>query len=434
MKFSKLSGSPATGLRRWGGLSQLLLVSVIGLLVATLLTACQLITIDYVYVASSAGTGTGSTGQIQTFAADSVSGALRTAVAPISSGGVDPVGMALTSDYANLYVANKGDGTVVHFTIAPEGTLTMKDKVTLSTPPVALAVNAANTYLYVVSGTSSATLNEYPLTSGAIGTAAIQQPLTLSCTNSSAHANFPNDTIIPTGIAVLANGSGVYVSAYDQSAYNPGGSITSTANPGWIFGFAVGSGGVFTPSASCLAGTTPQPYSVYRAGVKPSALVADPTNRFVYVTDFASNELIGYTIQSGSTLNFLINGPFRAGAEPSAVAIDPRGKYIYVANALDSSVTAYVIDLATGTPSSAVNTTGSSTNVTDTQPVSILVDPAIGRLVYTANFLGNSVSGFQLDPDTGTIKPSQATPYPTGAKPTAVLAVPHGNHSTQVVP
>ena len=62
---------------RRGGLGQLFLVSAIGLLVATFLTACQLVTIDYVFVASSAGTAAGTNGQIETFAADSQSGALR---------------------------------------------------------------------------------------------------------------------------------------------------------------------------------------------------------------------------------------------------------------------------------------------------------------------------------------------------------------------
>jgi len=191
-----------------------------------------------------------------------------------------------------------------------------------------------------------------------------------------------------------------------------------------VFGFSVGSGGVLTPVLG----------SPYRAGVRPSALVADPTSRFLYVTDFASNQLIGYTVQSTGILNFLINGPFRTGNEPAAIAVDPRGRYLYIANTLDSSVSSYLIDLATGTPSAAVNVTGSSINSTDTQPVSIVVDPALGRYVYTANFLGNSVSGFRLDPNSGSLSPSQATPYPSGGpKPTAITCIPHGNHAIQTV-
>ena len=83
MKFSKLS--------------QLFLVSSIGLLVATLLTACQLVTIDYVYVASSANLPA---------AADRSNlrgGFAVRRIAPggaaVSSGGAIPVALAVTPDY-----------------------------------------------------------------------------------------------------------------------------------------------------------------------------------------------------------------------------------------------------------------------------------------------------------------------------------------------
>ena len=73
--------------------------------------------------------------------------------------------------------------------------------------------------------------------------------------------------------------------------------------------------------------------------------------------------------------------------------------------------------------------TGARQSTTDTDPVSIIVDPGLGRYIYTANYLGNSVSGFKLNPSDGTIEPTQATPYPTGANPRALIAVPHGNHA-----
>jgi len=396
MKFSKLS--------------QLFLVSTIGLIVAALLTACQLVTIDYVFVAASAGTAPGSAGQIYTYAVDAQSGALRSGASTVSSGGTVPVAMAVTPDYANLYVANQGNNTIVQFAIDGNGVLTQKNSTPL-TAPVALAVNSAGTYLYAVSGTaSSGTLTEYALNSGAIG-AAISVPLTVP--------GYSGDTILPTGVAVLANSDAVYVSAYDKSAYNPGGGTSSNANPGWLFGYAVGTGGVLTAVTN----------SPYESGVKPSALATDPASRFVYVTDFANNALIGYTVQSNHSLDFLVSGSVKTGNEPSAITIDPRGLYIYLSNSLDSTVSAYSIVLSTGAPS----TISSTSNSTDTEPVAIIVDPALGRFVYTANYLGNSISGFVLNPDNGTLATTQATPYPTGANPSALAAVPHGNHATQSV-
>jgi 6-phosphogluconolactonase (cycloisomerase 2 family) len=387
--------------------------------VATLLTACAINTIDYVFVANSAGSGTGSTGQIQTYDADSGTGALRSGAPTVPSGGNNPVSMAVTADYSNLYVVNEASNNVVHFALSGAGILTQKDVVTTSATPVSVAVNAAETYLYVVSGPNPSVLTAYSLSGGTIGAVAAQETLTVPA--------YPTDTIVPTGVNVLANNNAVYVSTYDRSAYNPGCTpvptcITSTANPGWVFGYGVGSGGSLTPTAG----------SPYKAGIKPSALTSDPTNRFVYVTDFASNELIGYTIQSGNVLDFLVNGPFKTGNEPISIVIDPRGMYIYVANQLDSSVSGYNINLATGTPSLSINSTGSQSNSTDTTPVAVIVDPAIGRFVYTANQLGDSISGFVLNPNTGALQPSISTPYPTGDSPTALAAVPHGNHAIQV--
>ena len=131
-------------------------------------------------------------------------------------------------------------------------------------------------------------------------------------------SSYANDVLVPTGITVLANstdvtGNAVFVSAYDQSVYNPGGTTNCTspcANPGWVFGFVIGSGGTLTASTSGNPAITVSPW---QAGVKPTAIASDPTDRFVYVTDFAQDQLIGYTIIDGSVLNFLTNGPFKTG-------------------------------------------------------------------------------------------------------------------------
>jgi 6-phosphogluconolactonase len=397
-------------------------MSLFGLGVAVFLAACQLVTIDYVFLASSAATSSCGGGELETYAVDSQSGALRPGAASVCDSGANPVAVAISPGYSNLYVANTGDDTVVHYTVTANGVLASKDKVTLSGPPVSLAVNSAGTALFVVSGTTTATLTEFALSSGAIGSVTAQESLVIP--------GATTDLVVPTGVNVLANnggdiqGNAVFATVYDQSSYNPGGTTTSTVHPGWVFGFATGSGGALTPSAG----------SPYQAGVKPTAVTSDPTARFLYVTDFASNQLIGYTIENnGNSLTFMLNGPFKTGNEPQSLAIDPRGKYMYVANALDSSVSAYVIDLTTGTPSAAVNVTGAQVNATDTEPISIAVDPALGRFVYTANFIGNSISGFRLDPNSGSLQPTQATPYPSGSKPTALVIVPHGNHSIQSV-
>jgi 6-phosphogluconolactonase (cycloisomerase 2 family) len=410
MKFSKLS--------------QLALVSTTGLLLATTLTSCEISTIDYVFVADTVGSGTASAGQIEVFDADSESGALRKGAAAVPSGGTNPIALVVTSDYQNLYVANEGDSgtapSVVHFDIAANGVLTQKGTASFSTTlaPVALAVNTAGSALFVAyngAGANPSQLAVFPLASGVPGSSAADVTLSIP--------GYGSDTVVPTGVNVLANGKSVYVTAYDQSAYNPGGTITSNANPGWVWGYTVGSGGALSPIAG----------SPWKAGVKPTAVTSDPANRFVYVTDFASNEIIGYTVQSTGLLDFMVSGPYKTGNEPQSIAVDPRGLFVYVTNSLDSTVSAYDITLATGAPSSAVSASGTTANTTDTTPVAIVVDPSLGRFVYTANLQGNSISGFKLSPNAGTLTPTIATPYPTGFKPTALASVPHGSHAVETI-
>ncbi len=403
-------------------LSHLFLVSALGLVVASLLSGCLITTIDWLFAADSTGSSPGSSGQIEVYAVDSESGALRPAHQPLfPSGGTNPVALAATSDYANLYVANQGNNTIVHFSIAYMGGLTQKDKITTSSPPVAMVINGTNTDLFVVSGTNSATLTEYAIgAGGAIGSVVATETLALP--------GHTSDILVPTAVSVppnasLANNNAVYVAVYDQSAYNPGGTVTSNANPGWIFGYTVGSGGTLAPVAG----------SPWLAGVKPVSIAIDPTNRLMYATDYASNQLIGYLVQGGGRLSFMVNGPFPTGSEPTSVVVDPRGLYIYVSNSLQNTISAYDINLPTGTPSAVINTITTGNNTTDSDPVDIIIDAALGRFVYTANHLGNDVSGFLINPNNGSIQyATENTPYSlSGANPTAIVTIPHGKHAIQ---
>jgi 6-phosphogluconolactonase len=405
MKFSKVG--------------QVSLVSAIALILACAFTACNPTTIDYVFAAGNKN----NPGQIQTFLADRVSGALSVQGSTVSSGGVDPVSLAVSTDYANLYVANQGDNSLVQFSISANAALKSVNTITLSSEgntPIAITMNAAGTLLYVLNkyqpgctaasitaGTCPGALAVFPVgTAGALGTPVANGGL-----------NYWPVGVNPTAVNALASGASVYVSTYDP-----------TAGLGYLYGFTSTSAGAL----ASIQGNATISGTPFFAGVKPVGIASTPTSRFVYVTDFAQNEIIAYSVLGGGVLQPLINGPFKTGNQPSAITVDPRGIFIYVSNELDNSVSAYAIALPTGTPSAAVNTTGSATNTTGTQPVAILVDPGYGRYVYTANFLDNSLSGFQLNASTGTLAPAQSGPYPTVGQPAAIASIPHGNHSIQV--
>jgi 6-phosphogluconolactonase len=62
--------------------------------------------------------------------------------------------------------------------------------------------------------------------------------------------------------------------------------------------------------------------------------------------------------------------------------------------------------------------------------VAIAVDPRNIGFLYTVNFLGSSMSGFQINSSNGTLINTQASPYVTSLQPTAISGVPHGGTAT----
>jgi len=397
--------------------SQLALVSAAGILAATLVTACSQITetktIDFVYVASSKAAGPDNFGEIDIFEINSESGKMRQIPAsPVPSGGRYPISEAVATDYSSLFVANHDDNSIVQFVIGTDGKLYAFN--TVNTPgvfPVSIATSAAN--LFVVdtyqplpscspAAPCSGSIAVFPLTAGtakvpiAIGTPATNAglsaqywPLTLTAA--------PAHVIVPTGVTVQPGGKFVFATAYDT---------TLTPHVGYIFAFAVGAGGVLTPVAG----------SPFAAGAQPSAIASDATGTYVYATDYARNQVLGFSVSAGA-LTPLSGSPYPSGTAPSAIAVDQAYKYAFVANSTDSSITVY-------SSNSGVLTRLGNYSV-GLQPVAIVVDPSTQRYVVTANFLGNDISGYQLQKADGTMLLSQGTPFPSNNQPTAVAAIPH---------
>ncbi|MGA3263553.1 MAG: beta-propeller fold lactonase family protein [Terracidiphilus sp.] len=423
--------------------SQLLLVSAASLLVAGLITACGTLTVDFVYVASSRAAGPNNYGEIDVFEINSESGFMRQIPSsPFPSGGRDPVAEAVSSDHNNLFVVNQDDNTIVQFVIGNDGKLYPYN--TVNTPgvfPFAVAVNGSN--LFVVdtyqplptcspAEPCSGSIAVYP-----IAPASGNTPDTLGApvVNTSIDAAYwplslpasPSDVLEPTAVNVLASGAYLYVTAYDTAS-----------GASYIFGFSVASGvpaalnggvplgGAGTPFATgtCISAYLNAPYVV---GTCPSAMASatDSTtnNQYLYVTDEANGKVLGYSVDSGTgLLTPLAGNPFPAGDQPSALVVDPSYPFLYVANALDSTITAY--SMGSGGALTTI-----ATYATGLQPVAIGIDPSTEHFLFTANYLGNTVSGtisgYELSPTAGTLVNSQGSPFVSNAQPTAVAAIPH---------
>lgn len=400
--------------------SQLLLAAAFSLVAASLVTACGTLTVDFVYVSSAKAAGPNSYGEIDVFEINSESGRMRNIpTSPFPSGGRNPVAEAVSPDNADLYVVNEDDNSIVQFVIGTDGKLYPINTVNPS-GIFPLAVATAGNFLFVAetyqplptcstASPCSGSVAVFPILTaaqaGALSPPQIADTLGSAVVNTAISAAYwpltlpskPNDVMTPTGIATASSGAYVYVTAFD-----------ATSGGGYVFGFAVGSSGAL----SALNGGAPFP-----AGLHPSAIASSPSGGFVYATDFTSNQVLAYAINSGN-LTPASGSPFATGNEPSAVVVDATGKYVFVANTLDSNLSVYAS--ANGVLSSL------GTFTTGAQPVAVGIDPSLNQFLFTANFLGNTVNGFQLDTTTGSLLNSQFSPYSTDANPTAVAAIPHG--------
>jgi 6-phosphogluconolactonase (cycloisomerase 2 family) len=405
--------------------SQLLLVAAASLVVASFITACETLTVDFVFVASNRAAGANSYGEIDVFEINSESGRMRQIpTSPFPSEGRNPVAEAVSADYQNLFVVNQDDNTIVQFIVGNDGKLYPFN--TVNTPgiyPLAIAANKSEVFvvdtyqplpLCSTADPCSGSIAVYPLAAGGSSSSApcaASVCLGTPATNPAVSAQFwpltlpsaPSDVIVPTAVNILASGAYVYVTAYDSSTPSP---------VGYIFGFAVGSGGALTP----LNGGVPHDMGVGSKGfgIRPSAIASDPASTHVYVTDSTNGIVVSYSVASG-ILTEIKDTP--TGNDPTGVVVDPTYAYAYVTNETDATVTAY------STSSSGLTSIG--TFATGLQPVAIGIDPSTNHFLFTVNFLDNSVSDFELSTTAGTLLDAQFSPFATSAQPVAAAAIPH---------
>ncbi|QNI37782.1 lactonase family protein [Edaphobacter albus] len=391
------------------------IVSVLLLTGAFGLTACTRdYTVAYLY-ATAAGAG------INEYAVDYQSGALVPISGSPVAAGNNPTKLIASPNGLFIYVLNQGDSTVQEFAIDEgSGKLTSKNTYPTGSRPTSLAMDAAGKFLYVTFTYQQGYSDANPGPGG----------VNIFPVNADNSLGNPTVQVVgnnPVGVATTNLSNFVYVIDAEPA-------IGSGSPVGYILAFSQNtSNGALTPIGKTNISTDTSGKTVaigYGAGTVPSAIAIDPTARFVYVTDRATNQLYGNVVISGGLLQPMQNSPFATGLLPMAVTVEPRGKYMFVANYNDNTVSAYVINGATGAPTGAV---GSSATKVGTGPLCLSIEPALGIYLYSSNSLDNTTSGLKMDAHNGTLQNAQNTPYPASGTPSCVVAVANGSHATQVV-
>ncbi len=397
-------------------------------------TACSRdFILGYVYVPTARPLAAGSNnGGISAFGIDFLSGSLvPLADSPIPAGN-NPVALVASPNNLNLYVVNQNDSNVMVYQIGTDGKLYNLQTVNATgSTPTAVAIDAQGKFLYVTFRYQLGPAGQQFYSTASPGPGGVS----IFPINSDGTLGTPTTTLVgnnPVGLVTSKPQINVpaagFVYVIDQETLSNG------SPGGVVLGFSENlSTGALTPVPGTVI-TTPAGgktvASGFGAGTTPSAIAEDPSARFVYITDQASNQLYGYTVLNTGALSPMPTGPFTTGVFPVAVTIDPRGKYLYVANATSATVSAYAINVATGTPTGSV---GSTATLTDTNPTCIAIDQSLGIYLYTSNSLASDVTALQLSPNTGGLTQVQNTPFPTSGLPTCAVTVSNGTHATQII-
>lgn len=255
-----------------------------------------------------------------------------------------------------VYVGNATTGTLSAFAVGT-GTLTAlsNSPYTLNFSPVAVAVNPANTLLYVAGpaliyayaingdGTLSTLNNGSPV--AIVGVASMDispdgQWLVVLDSNgisidefqinpnsglltqaTGATYSVSNATVVPRSLKVSPNGTLIF------AALGTGGDVVLSLDEPT---------GVITPLQQLSLGSTT---------TSDNALAVSPSNNFVYIARSGTGGgLAAYAVAANTgALSAITGSPFAAGTQPFSVALNLAGTDVYVANRGDNTISGYSI-------------------------------------------------------------------------------------------
>ena len=347
----------------------------------------------FVYPGSTSGSGTGTSGDyvyVANATTDTLSGfqvgtGTLTAVSnsPYALG-FSPTAVAINPANTILYVG--GSGFIYAYSIGSGGALTVLNSgaAVALTDVVSMDISPDGQWLFVLDG-NGVTIDEYQINS-TTGVLAQEAGASYSITNA---------TVVPRAIKVAPSGAFVFA--------------------------ALGTGGdlVYSLNESTGVITSQQRLTLSVNTTSDNALAVSPSSNYLYIArSGTSGGLAVYTIASSNgALNSISGSPFSTGTQPYAVALNNAGTDVYVANRGDSTITGYSI----GTTGALTVLSGSP--YTSGSAVSALTADKSGSY-FLASASGGSpdLTMYTFD-STTTGKLDLTTTTTTGTDPTGAVAI-----------
>jgi 6-phosphogluconolactonase (cycloisomerase 2 family) len=229
----------------------------------------------------------------------------------------------------------------------------------------------------------------------------------------------------------------------DVFSIGSGGSLTQV--PGSPFGVPTLQNGT-SPYLAGLA-VTPTKYPALNTQAVQNAECSlwqplpPSTPEYLYVTDSSNDVVWAFTVQSTGALSLLVNSnnvvvTFPAQSVTTGVAVDPCNRFVFVTNYQSNNVSAYAICNMTspGRPpicDSNQYPEGSLVQVPNSPfplgtgptppngPTVLAVDP-LGNFLYVIGNASNTISCFRITDINGSLAPLSPATISTGINPTAI--------------
>jgi 6-phosphogluconolactonase (cycloisomerase 2 family) len=333
--------------------------------------------------------------QIAGFKIDDYTGNLTTMVnSPYSSGGSDPVSIAVRVGGNFVFVVNKGtghgDGNIAVFAVGEDGILTFQNTYpTAGSTPVWAAADGTGSYLYVLDSQAP----DYATTGNG------------DITVFSVDGSTGRLQIVPNQL--IKNAQGQQLNYFEvgpaPTMIRVGGQCVYTLDSGdqSIYPYGVGGSGQLTVETNSR-------YLTHAVNITS----INVTGNNIYLTDAGSTlstggAILPYTTGSGCSLSPQADGAvpnLPTTSDPVYSLTDAKNKFLYVVNHAstnsqyaNSTISAYVIE-----------STGALVPISDPEnpypvgngPVCMLEDPS-NQYVYTSNYNDGSVTGKFINSNTG---------------------------------
>lgn len=175
---------------------------------------------------------------------------------------------------------------------------------------------------------------------------------------------------------------------------------------GSVAAFPLAPDGHILPRSTLVRHTGSGPNQARQEKPHPHWVGTDPANRFLFVPDLGSDRVVIYELD-------LANGGLKPhgfgscppGSGPRHLVFHPNGRFAFVTNELQVSVTAFEYDAQSGTLKAiqTIDSLPEELREVSSTAAEICIHPS-GSFLYTSSRGHDSISAFQVDPDTGRLR------------------------------